>query len=115
MTGATSSSSALTPDADEFARLARLSSVEYDRERQEAAIKLKIRVATLDREVECRREQQRGESNGTVAETDILADVEPSPYPVDGAALLSAIVEALERYIVLPDGGAVAIALWILL
>ena len=41
-------------------------------------------------------------------------DPEPWPKPVDGAALLDALVTLLERYASLPAGGAVAVALWAL-
>ena len=41
-------------------------------------------------------------------------DPEPWPEPVDGAALLKALVTLLERYVSLPKGGAVAVALWVL-
>ena len=43
---------------------------------------------------------------------EILCEVEPWHTPVNGEELLSAITRALERFTVLPDGGAVAIALW---
>ena len=41
-------------------------------------------------------------------------DPEPWPEPVDGAALLDDLVTLLERYASLPNGGAVAGALWAL-
>ena len=41
-------------------------------------------------------------------------DPEPWPKRVDGAALLDVLVALLERYASLPDGGAVAVALWAL-
>ena len=42
---------------------------------------------------------------------------EPQPWsePVQGAALLDALVTVLHRYVVLPDGAAEAIALWVTL
>ena len=45
----------------------------------------------------------------------ILSDPDPWPEPVDGAELLSQIEATLCRYVVLPSGAAVAIALWIIL
>lgn len=42
-------------------------------------------------------------------------DVQPWPTAVNGAELLSELVSLFERYCVLPDGGAVAVALWALL
>jgi len=44
----------------------------------------------------------------------ILSQPEPWPDAVDGSEILSLIVRALERYVVLVDGAAIAIALWIL-
>jgi len=44
----------------------------------------------------------------------VLADPEPWSYPVDGAGLLDEIVSALRRFLVLPDGGAEAAALWVI-
>ena len=41
-------------------------------------------------------------------------DPEPWTEPVDGAALLDALVTRLEHYVSLPKGGAVAVALWAL-
>ena len=41
-------------------------------------------------------------------------DSEPWDVPVEGAALLDALVALLERYVSLPKGGAVAVALWAL-
>jgi Protein of unknown function (DUF3631) len=43
-----------------------------------------------------------------------LNDPEPWPEPVDGAVLLDAIATVLTRYVVLPPGAAVAMALWVL-
>ena len=45
----------------------------------------------------------------------ILSDPDPWPEPVEGAELLSQIEATLCRYVVLPAGAAVAIALWIVL
>lgn len=41
-----------------------------------------------------------------------LADVEPWPQPVDGASALNEVADTFNRYAVLPDGAADAIALW---
>ena len=42
-----------------------------------------------------------------------LQDTEPWPEPVDGAELLDKLRAAFLRYVVLPDGAAVALALWV--
>jgi putative DNA primase/helicase len=44
----------------------------------------------------------------------ILSQPEPWPDAVDGSEILGLIVRALERYVVLIDGTAIAVALWIL-
>ena len=41
-------------------------------------------------------------------------DPDPWPAPVDGAALLDDIAALIRRYASLPDGGAAAVALWII-
>lgn len=43
----------------------------------------------------------------------LLADPEPWAEPVEGAQLLEELVQAITRFVVLPPGAAVAIALWI--
>ena len=89
-------------------QLATLSRVEYDRQRAEAAKELGIRASTLDAEVESRRDDVTDEQNVT------LADPEPWPDEVDGAALLGRMREEFSRYVVLPAHGATAAALWAL-
>lgn len=42
-----------------------------------------------------------------------LEPPEPWPEPVDGAALLSEIRSTFERFLVLPDGAAAALSLWV--
>ena len=67
----------------EIERLAKLPRLEYERQREDTARLLGVRVAALDKIV---REQR------TAAEDDGATlphwTVEPSPEPVDGAALL---------------------------
>lgn len=43
-----------------------------------------------------------------------LVDPEKWPMPVDGAVLLDELVGVFERYVVLPAGAAIAVALWVL-
>jgi putative DNA primase/helicase len=95
-------------ELDEVARLAKLSKLEYDRQREEAAAHLGVRVATLDKAV---REKRSADHD---AATMPHWQVEPSPMPVDGAKLLEALGQAFRRYIVLPKGADIALALWVL-
>jgi putative DNA primase/helicase len=92
----------------EVARLATLSKLEYDRQREEAAAYLGVRVATLDKVV---REKRSADHD---AATLPHWRVEPSPVPVDGAKLLDALRQVFRRYIVLPKGADIALALWVL-
>jgi hypothetical protein len=95
-------------EPDEVARLAKLSKLEYDRQREEAAAHLGVRVATLDKAV---REKRSADHD---AATLPHWQVEPSPLPVDGAKLLAALTQAFRRYFVLPPGADIALALWVL-
>jgi hypothetical protein len=86
-----------TGDGDsEIDRLARLDLLAYDREREQAADRLGIRVGTLDRLVEQRRHKLQ--QNGS---DDFLAPVEPWPEPVDGNELLNELCDVFERHVVL--------------
>jgi hypothetical protein len=68
-------------EVDEVARLAKLPKLEYDRQREDAAERLGVRVATLDNVV---RDKQAAANDDTA--TLPHWRVEPSPVPVDGAA-----------------------------
>src|SRR5579884_2633505 len=96
----------------ELARLAKLSRIEYDRERAAAAKRLQIRATTLDAEVEKLR---RGEAAGGPAQGRALdlRTPQPWPTPVAGAELLDELAAAIQTYVVLPPGADAAIALWI--
>ena len=89
--------------------LAALSPVEYDQRREKARKRLGVRVATLDAEVAKRRPVVESDTDTT----DLFSDPEPWPDPVDGAALLDALAASFTRYVVLPDGAANALALWV--
>ena len=72
---------------------------------------MKIRVSTLDAEVEARRAK--------LAEHTVTApEAAPSPEPwtdaVDGAALLTELADMYKKYAVLPPGAPEALALWTL-
>jgi hypothetical protein len=96
--------------ATEFARLGKLSPVEYDQEREQAAQRLGIRLSTLDAEV----------ANLHPRSADAAIDplphwqVDPWPEPVDGAKLLDELATTFERYVALPRYAAPALALWVL-
>jgi putative DNA primase/helicase len=95
-------------EPDELDRLAKLPRLEYDRQRENAAKLLGVRVATLDNVV---REKRSADHD---AATLPHWQVEASPVPVDGAKLLDALRQVFRRYIVLPPGADIALALWVL-
>jgi putative DNA primase/helicase len=103
----------ISPKPDEKALvevLARKDHTEYDRVRGEVAETLGIRVGTLDDKVEAIRKKR------AALDDDALPHwkVDPWPEPVDGAELLNSIKQVFRRYIVLPKGADIALALWVL-
>ena len=71
-------------------------------------MRLGVRLAILDREVEAGRLPASG-SNETTA---FLEEVEPHPEPVDGEELLSEINRVVRRFVVRDENQARAVALW---
>jgi putative DNA primase/helicase len=94
----------------ELARLAALSSFEYERERTEAAKRLGIRVAALDDEVN----QRRAKAAESARADSILREPERWPDAVDGAALADELVKQLRRFTILPEHAAETAALWVI-
>jgi hypothetical protein len=100
------------PDADsaEIARLARLSPLSYDRERDDAADRLGCRVGTLDEKVKA----VRGQTVSSVGQGRPieLPETEPWDDPVEGEALLDDLSRTIRDYVILTESQADAIALW---
>ncbi len=96
-------------DLEVIERLAALDSLQYDRERKDAAEKLGVRGQTLDKKVK----EARTGSGARQGRELKLHEPEPWDLTVDGDALLHELRAALERYIVLPPHSSTAIALWI--
>jgi Protein of unknown function (DUF3631) len=95
----------------EINRLAKLTPIEYERERKNAAEKLGIdRVSVLDSAVKVAR-GENGDTKGQGRPLE-LPTIEPWPEPINGADLLDDICNAVKRYLVLPEGGAEVLALW---
>jgi putative DNA primase/helicase len=92
-------------------RLAKLTRLQYERQRSRAAIKLKIRTTTLDKLVDT---QRRKNSTGESLQGQRLAfpEIELWPEPVNGADVLSDVADAFSRYMSLPNGAADVLALW---
>jgi hypothetical protein len=98
-------------DDAEIGRLARLSTVQYERERKNAAERLGIRAAILDRLVQAERPDDDENQQGRAVS---FPDPEPWPESVDGAALLDSIADAIRRFVVLSDHCRDTAALWAL-
>jgi len=92
-----------------LAQLASLSPIQYDQQRKDAAKRRGVRVGTLDKMV-----KEKQASAEDVAATLPHWKVEPSLEPVDGAVLLDSLRQIFRRYIVLPQGADIALALWVL-
>jgi putative DNA primase/helicase len=102
-------------DSDQAAlidELARLDSISYDRRREKAAEQLGIRVTTLDEEVKRRRAKRAGEAE----EPPLFAHWadQPWPEPVDGDALILALVRRVRSHVVMSAEAALTVALWII-
>jgi hypothetical protein len=99
----------------EIARLARLPTNTYERERRAAAERLGYRAPILDKLVEAARGKADPASadNAGQGRRLSLRDVEPWPDPVDGGALLDEIAGTVRRYVVLDKAAADAAALWV--
>lgn len=97
--------------------LAQLSHLEYVIARKEAAKRIGITLADLDRLI---REEREGKAEVNAAGApesaaidDGMPAVEPWPEPVNAAELLDEIVLLIHRHIVIPRHTADASALWI--
>lgn len=88
--------------------LAKLSRVDYDRVRKDEAKALRLQLRTLDAEVAKARDETTSEAGL------IFEDPEPWPADVNGAELLQAMCDEIERYLVLPTRASSAVALWAL-
>ena len=88
-------------------RLSKLSTMEYELQRDEAAEQLNFRVSALDKMV---AEEQTHESN---ANDEAVKTDEPHHCTVDGNDLLDEISEIISRYMILPKGALPPIVLWI--
>jgi putative DNA primase/helicase len=96
--------------ADLVDSLARKKCTEYDLVRGQHAEALGIRKSTLDREVAARRKELEQHELELPAHWHVvMLDQE-----VDGAELLDQIRSVFRRYIVLPPGADIALALWVL-
>jgi Protein of unknown function (DUF3631) len=100
-------------DKAEIARLAHLSPLQYDREREAAAERLGCRMATLDDAVRAARGSSAdpGDAAGRGRRIEI-ADFERWPDPVSGRALLEALARTIRENVILSLHQADAVGLW---
>ena len=95
-------------------RLAKLSAVDYERQRKLAAEKLGFRTSMLDLMVKAKRtELGLDEGNDLQGSAVSFPEPEPWPGPVNGDALLSEIADAIQRYVVMDDHSRDLCALWV--
>jgi hypothetical protein len=92
--------------------LARLSAIQYERQRKRAAKDLGVRGAVLDKEVEASRARIAEETGPKPLFPYWL--VEAWPEVVDGDALIRHIVRRVQRHVVLAPEQALTVALWVL-
>jgi putative DNA primase/helicase len=97
-------------DDAEISRLAKLSLIDYEREREAVAKRLSIRLPVLDDLVARARQAAAAEPSLPFLPA---VDTAPWPEPVNGAQLLDEITAAIRRYVVLEKGAAEATALWV--
>jgi Protein of unknown function (DUF3631) len=102
----------LSRDEDaEIRRLAKLPPIEYQRQRKAAAASLEIGVRALDDEVRAARaEDKTTKGQGRPLELPVI---ELWPQSVNGADLLDDICNSVRKYLVLPEGSAETLALWV--
>ena len=106
----------MTPqDLVEIARLARLSAVDYDREKKDAAKRMGVSVGALNAQVKAARSSiGAGTGAGHGGKPLVLAEVKPWDRVVDGIELLAALITVLGRHVVLTAQQKLIIALWII-
>jgi hypothetical protein len=97
-------------DEQEIRRLASLTILQYERERDKATESLGMRASALDEAVKSVR-RATGETKGQ-GRAFQLQTIEPWASAVEGAELLRVATEAIKRYVVLPANSAETIALW---
>lgn len=93
-------------------KLASLRPIEYDCARKRIAKDAGISVSSLDAEVIPLRPKETASGTGQGSNL-VFEEDDPWPWPVDdGAALLDDLAATLNRYCILPEYGAVTLALW---
>lgn len=97
---------AVRDDEARIAALAQLGAIEYDRQRNVQAKCLGVRPGTLDKMVKQARE------DAAIADVVSFADADPWHEPVNGAALLTEMTQAIRRFLICEHETAATAALW---
>jgi putative DNA primase/helicase len=92
------------------AALAAMPAARYELHRKAEALRLGVRIAVLDMMVKAARKAMEPGGQGQRLE---LKSPEPWHLPVDGGLLLVDLAAEIRRYMVLPDGAAETVALWV--
>jgi hypothetical protein len=98
-------------DRAEIERLAKLPRIEYSRTRKDAAKRLRLSVAVLDKEVNEHGTQCAEESSPSAWPH---WEVEPWAEPVDSERLFREVTERILKHVVLTADQAMAVALWVM-
>jgi putative DNA primase/helicase len=85
--------------------LAKLSDIEYGQQRKEAAKKLGVAIAFLDRAIKAKHCENQNNA-------DFFESITPFSNPVELKKLLEELEEVFKRYAVLPEHVTTALALW---
>ena len=99
------------PDLDRLDAIGSLSPADYGRRRADLAEEMGTSLKFLDEEY---KERRKSKKDGGAEHHDFLADPEPWPDPVDGSQLLDEISATASAHLVLPNGAAETVALWVL-
>lgn len=99
---------------EEIERLSQLSAIDYDREREAAAVAMGIRVSTLDAQVNAYRAKNPKAGSEQDASGFTLPEAKEWPEPVNGSDLLNEMTKEIRSYVVLSEPDARATALWAL-
>lgn len=94
---------------EQLLHLAKLSPIEYDIQRKDAAEEIGCKVTALDVEVKQLRKQQNPNGEGDAA----VEELEPWDSPVSGRELFDQVRSLLNTYMDLPQGADTALVLWV--
>ena len=98
---------------EEVQRLASLPSLEYGLQRAIFSKKWQIPLEWVDKAVKDAKPKTDSRQH-LQGEEITFPDITPSEHQVDGATLLDFLLKFLQRYLVLPPGGAVTAVLWVI-